>query len=297
MTLAGPAKADASGTNATARLSTPATNRPKRKSGINNSPKRAPKPGNGLVLPGADSAAFATLSGLPIANGSWTDVTNRPYNADDPRYRDPFASNSGAGNGLASGGIVGIAVGGGDIYIGGANGGVFRSADDGMTWTPMTDALPTLSVGDIRIAPDGALWLATGEANTASRAYVGTGVYRLTNPKNGAFTTADRVGGMELESTFIGKLRFDGIDTCTRQPRALCGSTRRTRTLLRGHACCTRCPTPRIRRGSRPITTSATTPIRIKAHWVACTSRRPAIRRAPGTRSVAPASCRRRDRR
>src|SRR6185295_1173183 len=79
------------------------------------------------------------------------------------------------------------------------------------TWTPMTDGLPTLSTGDLRVAPDGALWLATGEANTGATSYVGTGVYRLTNPKTALFTAANRVGGMELESTFIGKLRFDGI--------------------------------------------------------------------------------------
>jgi hypothetical protein len=60
----------------------------------------------GIVLPGAYSSAFAPLSGLAATGGSWTEVTSRPYNADDPRYRDPFASNSGAGNGLASGRIV-----------------------------------------------------------------------------------------------------------------------------------------------------------------------------------------------
>ena len=168
-------------------------------------------PGNGIVLPGLYSAAFASLAGLPAAGGSWAEVTNRPYNADDPRYRDPFASNSGAGNGLASGRIVGLALGGSNIYIGGADGGVFRSADNGQTWTAMTDGLPTLSVGDIRVAPDTALWLATGEANTGATAYVGTGVYRLVSPETGVFTTANRVGGQELESTFIGKLRFDGI--------------------------------------------------------------------------------------
>ncbi|HEX3703857.1 MAG TPA: hypothetical protein VHU82_11030 [Vicinamibacterales bacterium] len=165
----------------------------------------------GIVLPGAYSAAFASLSGLPVSGSTWTEVTNRPYNADDPRYRDPLASNSGAGNGFATGRIVGLALSSGYIYIGGADGGVFRSADDGKTWTAMTDGLPTLSVGDIRIAPDGALWLATGEANTGSTAFVGSGVYRLANPKTGVFTTAGRVGGTELESTFIGKLRFDGI--------------------------------------------------------------------------------------
>src|SRR5262249_22736382 len=57
---------------------------------------------------------------------------------------------------------------------------------------------------------DGALWLATGEANTGSNAYVGSGVYRLARPRTSAFTVADRVGGAELESTFVGRLRFDG---------------------------------------------------------------------------------------
>ena len=59
----------------------------------------------GVVLPGAYSAAFASLSGLPVAGSSWTEVTNRPYDADDARYRDPFASNSSGGAGLVSGRI------------------------------------------------------------------------------------------------------------------------------------------------------------------------------------------------
>jgi hypothetical protein len=38
---------------------------------------------------------------------------------------------------------------------------------------------------------------------------VGSGVYRLTTPKRSAFAVNMRVGGAELESTTIGKLRFD----------------------------------------------------------------------------------------
>jgi photosystem II stability/assembly factor-like uncharacterized protein len=163
------------------------------------------------VLPGAYTAAFASLSGLPVSGGSWLETTNRPYNLDDLRYRDPYASNSGGGWGLASGRIVGLALGGGYIYIGGADGGVFRSHDDGQTWVPLTDGLPSLSVGDIRLAPDGALWLATGEANTGATAFVGSGVYRLASPASSVFSVENRVGGPELESTFIGKLRFDGV--------------------------------------------------------------------------------------
>ena len=88
---------------------------------------------------------------------------------------------------------------------------MFRSDNDGQTWTPMTDGMPALSTGDLRLAPDGALWFATGEANTGATAFLGTGVYRLATPSSGVVLARDRVGGTELESTFIGKLRFDGI--------------------------------------------------------------------------------------
>ena len=164
----------------------------------------------GIVLPGAYSAAFASLAALPISGRAWTEVTNRPYDSDDPRYRDPYFSNSSGGSGLVSGRVTGLAAGGGAIYAGGADGGVFRSTDGGTTWTPLTDGLPTLSVGDVQLGPDGALWLATGEGNTGATSYVGSGVYRLASPLTRAFAATDRVGGTELESTFIHRLRFDG---------------------------------------------------------------------------------------
>src|SRR6266508_2415292 len=117
----------------------------------------------GIVLPGAYSAAFASLQGLPVSGGPWTEVTVLPYDSDAPGYRDPNFSNSSGGAGLVAGRMTGLAVGGGYIYAGGADGGVFRSSDGGATWAPLTDGLPTLSVGDVAFAPDGALWLATGE--------------------------------------------------------------------------------------------------------------------------------------
>ncbi len=39
----------------------------------------------GIVLPGAYGAAYTALSALPVASTTWTEVTNRPYDADDPR--------------------------------------------------------------------------------------------------------------------------------------------------------------------------------------------------------------------
>src|SRR5881394_429732 len=57
----------------------------------------------GIVAPGAYGAAFASLSALPIAGRSWSEVTKRPYNSDDPRYRDQSFSNSSGGSGFVSG--------------------------------------------------------------------------------------------------------------------------------------------------------------------------------------------------
>ncbi len=169
----------------------------------------------GVVAPGAYDNAWSQMQALPTYAGAWSEVTNKKYDADDPGYRDPSFSNSSGGAGLVTGRITGIAVGAnGTIYAGGADGGVFRSSDGGTTWTAMSDGLPTLSVGDLRIAPDGALWLATGEGNTGSTAYVGSGVYRLPNPSSSVFGASNRVGDNgdgtnPLAGRFINKLRFD----------------------------------------------------------------------------------------
>jgi len=163
----------------------------------------------GLVAPGAYSAAYGQLTALPAAPGVWSEITKTPYNSDDPRYRDPGASNSSGGSGYVTGRIQALAVDAACVFAGGASGGVFRSCDGGANWTSISDALPTLSVGSMAIAPDGALWLATGDGVTCSTTYVGTGVYRLANPNSGTFTASMRVGGTELESQVIRKILID----------------------------------------------------------------------------------------
>src|SRR4051795_989028 len=163
----------------------------------------------GIVAPGAYSSAFTALQALPATGQSWTELTRVPYDADDPDYRD-YYSNSSGGAGLVSGRITALAVGGGTVYAAGADGGVWRSTTGTGNWQPIADQLPSLSSGDRKVARTGALWYGTGEANTGHSSYVGSGVYRLSNPASGAFSTADRIGGTELESTTIYHLRFVG---------------------------------------------------------------------------------------
>src|SRR5262245_19538530 len=38
----------------------------------------------GIVAPGAYGAAFAQIQAMAHTNGTWTDTTHVPYNADDP---------------------------------------------------------------------------------------------------------------------------------------------------------------------------------------------------------------------
>ncbi|MEO7236161.1 MAG: hypothetical protein ABIW80_12405, partial [Lapillicoccus sp.] len=165
----------------------------------------------GLVAPGAYAAAYGSLSGLPASAATWSSVTNKPYNADDPRYRDPGASNSSGGAGYVSGRIEAVAVDATCSFAGAGMGGVKRSCDNGTTWTPIADALPTQSIGSMELAPDGALWVATGDGNTGSSTYVGAGVYRLASPDTGTFAagTGSKIGGTELDSQIIRRIRLD----------------------------------------------------------------------------------------
>lgn len=68
------------------------------------------------------------------------------------------------------------------IYLGAATGGIFKSTDQGTTWTPVFDQSPSLSIGDIAIAPSDAnvLYVGTGEANGGggSTTYDGMGIFK-----------------------------------------------------------------------------------------------------------------------
>ncbi|MEU6773696.1 glycosyl hydrolase [Streptomyces sp. NPDC046759] len=164
----------------------------------------------GVVAPGAYGAAWHDLTHLRSTGGSWRNITDLPYNSDDPRYRD-IDSNSSGGSGYVTGRMAAIAADDdGYVYAGSAGGGVWRSRSGGGHWRPISDRLPAQSTGALALDGAGRLWLGTGEATTNSDAYLGSGVYVLTHPHHGTFSTRSRVGGDELESTTIHQLRFGG---------------------------------------------------------------------------------------
>jgi len=164
----------------------------------------------GIVAPGAYGAAWTSLTNLASTGGSWRNITNLPYNSDDPRYRD-YDSNSSGGSGDVTGRMAAMAADDdGYVYAGSAGGGVWRSRSGGGHWQPISDKLPAQSTGALALDGAGRLWLGTGEATTNADAYLGSGVYVLSNPRHGTFSTRSRVGGDQLESTTIHELRFGG---------------------------------------------------------------------------------------
>jgi hypothetical protein len=167
------------------------------------------------TLPSGPAADLATarLQALhdarsrPVVGGSWDEVQTVPYDSDDPNYRDPEISNSGGGSGLVTGRMTALAFDGSTVYAGAADGGLWKSTDDGDSWTPLTDDLPSLSSGAVAVDPaDHAVWYGTGEANTAFENYLGTGIYR--SPDGG--DTWQRIGGKQLGGSLVARITFDG---------------------------------------------------------------------------------------
>ena len=66
------------------------------------------------------------------------------------------------------------------VYVGSAAGGVWKSTNGGLTWTPVFDDQPVSSIGAVAIDqtnPD-VVWVGTGEGNPRNSASIGNGVYR-----------------------------------------------------------------------------------------------------------------------
>ena len=91
------------------------------------------------------------------------------------------------------------------IWVASASGGVWKSENEGVTFDPVFDDMPTASIGDLAIDPTNSdvVWVGTGEAN----------IFRSSNAGCGVFKTTD--GGqtwknMGLENTHtIGRIVVD----------------------------------------------------------------------------------------
>jgi hypothetical protein len=91
------------------------------------------------------------------------------------------------------------------VYVGTAQGGVFRSLDGGATWTPIFDSALSLAIGALALdAAGGRLYVGTGEANGSADSFGGVGLYRIDSVN----TTATLVGPINPVRSYIAA---DGV--------------------------------------------------------------------------------------
>ena len=66
------------------------------------------------------------------------------------------------------------------IYAGAASGGIFKSTDGGLHWTPIFDSQPVSSIGALMVAPSdpNVVWAGTGEPFIRSHISLGWGVFK-----------------------------------------------------------------------------------------------------------------------
>lgn len=136
------------------------------------------------------------------------------------------------GRGPVAGRVTAVALAPDDpdhtVYIGTAMGGVWRSTDAGLSWTPMTDNQLSLSVGAMAVEPTAGshhrLYVAAGEGNRGGEIFAGTGVL-VYDPTANTWELKRDIG----PHTWLDNIRSTAIVLDSRPPalmRILVGCTR-----------------------------------------------------------------------
>ncbi|MBK6749335.1 MAG: VCBS repeat-containing protein [Pyrinomonadaceae bacterium] len=106
-----------------------------------------------------------------------------------------------AGGARYSGRVIAIAVHPTNpdiVYVGAAQGGLYRSTNGGASWSALMDGAQSLAIGAIAISKSDPeiVYVGTGEPNFSADSFFGVGVYRINN----ASTTANLTGPLNKDS-------------------------------------------------------------------------------------------------
>ena len=160
-----------------------------------------------LTAEEAARAAFAPS--VPESNPPWTFVGPRPI---DTPYTDP----------VVSGRVTALAIDPGNVntvYLGSAQGGVWKTTNRGTTWTPLTDRQASTAIGSVALDPSNSstIYVGTGEEHFSNDSYYGAGILKSTNGgttwtqfcgpfcgpvgKDGYYGGGARIGGLAVHPT------------------------------------------------------------------------------------------------
>src|SRR5882724_10749262 len=158
----------------------------------------------------AEEAARASFAqSAPESNPSWTFIGPQPIHTP---YSDP----------VVSGRVTALAVDPANVntvYLGSAQGGVWKTTNGGTTWTPLTDRQASTAIGSIALDPSNSstIYVGTGEENFSGDSYYGAGIFKSTNggstwtqscgpfcgpvAKDGYYGGGARIGGLAVHPT------------------------------------------------------------------------------------------------
>lgn len=85
------------------------------------------------------------------------------------------------------------------VYVGTAQGGLYRTLDGGVSWTQLMDSAQSLAIGALALDPldHTVLFVGTGEGNNSADSFFGVGLYIIHN----ATTTADLTSPLNLDGS------------------------------------------------------------------------------------------------
>jgi hypothetical protein len=99
------------------------------------------------------------------------------------------------------------------LYVGAAQGGVYKSTNGGATWTRLMDGAMTLAVGSLELDPTdttgNTLFVGSGEANFSGDSYAGLGVYKVTGVKTSSPVLSGPFGASQFVHRSIPGLAID----------------------------------------------------------------------------------------
>lgn len=121
------------------------------------------------------TAAFGLALTLGFTNAFAQQVTPDLYSGLRYRYIGPPGNRTSAVVGVPGDPMV--------YYIGASSGGIWKSTDGGLNWSPIFDDQPAQSIGALAIAPSdrNVVWAGTGEPWVRSNVSIGNGVYKSTD--------------------------------------------------------------------------------------------------------------------
>src|SRR5215831_12710050 len=140
---------------------------------------------------------------------------SQPPAEDEGRPRDPMSTPTfnglrlrSIGPAFTSGRVIGFAVDPNNLshyFVAAASGGVWKTVNNGTTWTPVFDREASYSIGCVVLDPKNPLtvWVGTGENNSQRSVSYGSGVYRSDDGgktwKNVGLKASEHIGRIAID--------------------------------------------------------------------------------------------------